>query len=143
MRTYLPEVDVADSSLDALCEETDAWAAERSLYARLSHRRGGEAWTRLGRHTMLAVAMMRNGCCVAPKPLTAVLPGLWCGVLRDELGAAGPAPDDSEVKSYERVMRCLDARGAHLPERWKSRPEWITDRAFAALLDVARERKRR
>jgi hypothetical protein len=92
---------------------------------------------------MAAVATLRSGCCPSPAPLTAVLPGLWCGVLRDQLQNLGPAPDRTSVKHYESTMRCLDARGAHLPDRWKSRPEWITDQAFEAFLAVARGREKR
>lgn len=141
VRSYLPEVDVAEESLDFLCSETDLWTVERTIAVRLANRAGGaQHWTRLGRHSMAALAAMRRGCCVAPEPLLAVVPGLWCGILRDELRAIGPVPSTEMIASYESMMQCLTARGVRLPERWNSVPQDESETAFAAFLRTARRR---
>jgi hypothetical protein len=143
VRTYLPDVDLADGSVDALCSETDLWTTERTIDVRLAHRAGGaKHWTRLGKYSMAALATMRAGCCVAPEPLTAVVPGLWCGILRDELRTFGPAPTADRVTDYEKMMRCLLDRGVHLPERWSRPSPEESEQAFQDFLSVARRRRK-
>jgi hypothetical protein len=141
VRSYLPEIEVAGESLDFLCSEKDLWTLERTIALRLAHRTGGaEHWTRLGRHSMAALAAMRRGCCIAPEPLLAVVPGLWCGILRDELRAIGPAPTAKGLAGYESMMRCLAARGVRLPERWNAVPPDQSQAAFENFLHTARRR---
>ncbi|HEX7669786.1 MAG TPA: hypothetical protein VF395_09395 [Polyangiaceae bacterium] len=142
VRSYLPDVVLGDGSMDSLCSETDLWNTERTIDVRLAHRPGGaKHWTRLGRYSMAALATMRAGCCALPEPLTAVVPGLWCGILRDELRAFGPAPTAAIVTDYERMMRCLKGRGVRLPERWNETSPEESERAFQDFLRVARNRR--
>jgi hypothetical protein len=144
VRSYLPEVDVAGEPLDLLCSETDLWTIERTIAVRLAHRAGGaQYWTRLGRHSLAALAAMRRGCCVASEPLLAVVPGLWCGILRDELRSVGPAPSAEVIASYESMMKCLAARGVRLPERWNGVPEDLSQAAFEDFLHTARRRHKK
>ncbi|HVU03076.1 MAG TPA: hypothetical protein VHE30_15050 [Polyangiaceae bacterium] len=142
MRTYLPNVDVKDASLGFVCDEVDAWKIERELYLRLAHRRGGGAWTDLGSHALAALAILRNGCCPAPAPMSAVVAGLWCGTLKEDLRALGPAPTDDELRPHEKRMRCLTRRGMHFPDRFSSVPEEKSMAAFSAFLAVARRRSK-
>lgn len=143
VRSYLPDVDLVDGSMDSLCSETDLWTTERTIDVRLAHRAGGaKHWTRLGRYSMAALATMRAGCCVVPEPLTAVVPGLWCGILRDQLRAFGPAPTGAAITDYQKMMRCLQGRGVRLPERWNRPSPEETENAFQDFLRVARERRR-
>lgn len=141
-RTFLPDVDVADSSLGFVCTETDAWTIERTLYVQLAHRKGGAHWTRLGRHTLAALAMLRSGCCPSPAPITAVVPGLWCGRLTDALVAIGPVPSDADLRGYDARMRCLEGRGVHLPDRFLGVPQEEADRVFSGFLRAAQHRSR-
>ncbi len=119
-RTYLPAVDVPDGSLDFLCGETESWALERRMYECIAHRPGDGVtrWTRLGHYSLAALATIRSGCCPSPPRLRAVVPGLWCGVLRDELRAFGPVPTVETVRPFDETLACLRKRGVRLPERW-------------------------
>jgi hypothetical protein len=144
VRTYLPGVDVAAGSLDLLCDEADAWKLERRLYERIAHRPGDVArWTRLGHYSLAAVATLRSGCCVSAPPLRAVVPGLWCGVLGDQLRALGPVPVAEAIGTFDETMRCLLRRGMRLPERWDHISVQSSRAAFDELWGVARERGRR
>jgi hypothetical protein len=143
VRSYLPDVDLADGSVDSLCAEVDLWTTERTIDVRLANRAGGARhWTRLGRYSMAALATMRAGCCVAPEPLFAVVPGLWCGILRDQLRAFAPAPLASVIADYESMMRCLAARGVRLPERWSRASPEESQATFEEFLRVARHRRK-
>lgn len=120
MQTYLPPVELPDRALDFVCEHTEFWSAEERTYRELAHRRGEGAklWRQLGPYAMAALAMMRRGCCPDAEPLLAVVPGLWCGILRDRLRAFDSAAWSGPVQDYEETLRCLFERGVHLPERW-------------------------
>jgi hypothetical protein len=141
-RTYLPEVDLPDGALDFMCSENDAWALERETYVRVAHRTGDgvHRFTRLGRYSVAAVAMIRAGCCVTPDPLLARVPELWCGILRDKVRALGPMPEDAAVRDYDEAMRCLREHGMRLPDRWERSPEERTIEAFEQFLGIARGR---
>jgi hypothetical protein len=144
-RTYLPEVDLPDGVLDFMCHENDTWALESAVYVRVANRTGEgvRRFTRLGRFTLAGVAMIRAGCCVSPDPLRAVVPELWCGILRDKVRALGAAPDPRAVRDYDTALGCLDEHGMRLPERWKRIPEERTVQAFEEFLAIARSRGKR
>jgi hypothetical protein len=139
MATYLPEVEVGSRSLDFICRHTEMWGVERKAYPRIAPRGGAGAtmWKNLGSYSLAALAMMRAGCCEGAEPLLAVVPGLWCGILRDKLRALGPMPDEAAFDDYAETMTCLEERGVRVPERWHGPTDEARRDAMRAFLQNA------
>jgi len=144
LASFLPKLGPVDpESLDFICEKSDVWSIERQSHVLMTGKPGQAAqlWKRLGPYSLAALAMMRGGCCVDREPLAAVVPGLWCGVLRDKLSSFTPLPERSTVQDYERSVSCLVRRGARLPAHWATVPAGRGRRAFDEFLEIARSRR--
>jgi hypothetical protein len=142
MLSYLPEVQMPEGSLDFVCEETDFWSIDWKVRARVAGKvgAGAQLWNRLGPYSLAALASMRKGCCVDPPYLQAKVAGLWCGALRDTLRSFQAVPSPKNVREFETMMKCLEARGMHLPAEFSSvDPERSRD-AFARVASIARKR---
>lgn len=142
MLSYLPEIRMPEGSLDFVCEETDFWSIEWKVRARVAGKAGEGAilWNRLGPYSLAALASMRKSCCVDPPYLQAKVAGLWCGVLRDTLRGFQAVPSPKSVHEYETMMKCLEARGMHLPPYFSEGDPERGRQAFARVVSIARRR---
>jgi hypothetical protein len=144
MQSYLPEVELAPGGLEFVCKKSDLWAIDREALVRIAARRGkgAELWKRLGHYSLATLAVMRSGCCADAEPLRAVVPGLWCGILRDKVRALAALPDSSSVRAFDETMTCLEKRRARVPEHWSKLPAATREHAFDEVLRRALERAR-
>jgi hypothetical protein len=99
-----------------------------------------QLWKRFGSRSLSVLATMRAGCCPDAEPLSAVVPGLWCGVLRDKVRLFTALPERTTVADVERTVACLSRRGARLPPHWATVPEGRSERAFDEFMAIARTR---
>lgn len=144
MQSYLPEFELAPGGLDFVCKKSDLWAIDREAQVRIAARRGkgAELWKRLGHYSLATLAVMRSGCCADAEPLRAVVPGLWCGILRDKVRALAALPDSSSIRAFDETMTCLEKRRARVPEHWSKLPAATREHAFDEILRRALERAR-
>ncbi len=144
LASFLPKLDplIADD-LEFVCKKSDLWAMERQSQRLMAGRPGAAAqlWKRLGPYELAALAVMRSGCCPDAEPLTAVVPGLWCGILRDKVQLFTAMPERSTVAAFEQTMTCLARRGAVLPAHWATVPAGRGQRAFEEFLTIAWARR--
>ena len=144
LASYLPKLSPIDAEdLKFVCAKSDLWAIERQAHTLMAGKPGSAAqlWKRLGSQSLAVLATMRSGCCVNAEPLTAVVPGLWCGVLRDKVRLFTALPERTTVSDLERTLGCLARRGARLPAHWATVPAGRSERAFDEFLAIARERR--
>jgi hypothetical protein len=132
LESYLPELELAPGGLDFICKKSDLWAIDREAQVRIGARRGkgAELWKRLGHYSLASLAVMRSGCCPDAEPLSAVVPGLWCGILRDKVRALRPIPDPDGLRDFDATMACLQKRRARLPQHWDKLPASTRQQAF-------------
>ena len=143
LASYLPKLDPVDpEDLKFVCTKSDLWAIERQAHVLMIGKPGPAAqlWKRLGSRSLAALAMMRSGCCPNAEPLSAVVPGLWCGVLRDKVRLFTTLPERTTISDLERTLDCLARRRARLPPHWATVPEGRSERAFDEFLAIARQR---
>jgi hypothetical protein len=144
LSSYLPKLAPVDQKdLGFVCKKSDLWAIERQAHTLMAGKPGEAAqlWKRLGPRSLAALATMRSGCCVDAEPLTAVVPGLWCGVLRDKVRLFTALPEQTTIVDVERTLDCLARRGARLPAHWATVPAGRSQRAFDEFLAIARARR--
>ena len=144
LASYLPKLTPVDpEDLTFVCTKSDLWAIERQAHTLMLGKPGPAAalWKRLGLRSLAALATMRSGCCPDAEPLTAVVPGLWCGVLRDKVRLFTALPESTTVTDLDRTLICLSRRGARLPPHWATVPAGRSERAFDEFLTIARARR--
>jgi len=143
LASFLPSLSpIEPEKLEFVCKQSDLWAIERQAHVLMAGKPGkaAELWNRLGSHSLAALATMRSGCCIDAEPLTAVVPGLWCGILRDKVRLFSALPEPTTVEDFERTMRCLGRRGARFPAHFTTLPAGRGERAFEEFLSIARAR---
>jgi hypothetical protein len=144
LASYLPELAPVDAEdLKFVCQKSDLWAIERQAHVLFTGKpgRAAQLWKRLGSRSLAALATMRSGCCTDAEALSAVVPGLWCGVLRDKVRLFTALPERTTVLDLERTLACLSRRGARLPAHWATVPNGRSERAFDEFLSMARARR--
>jgi hypothetical protein len=144
LASFLPKLDpLRPDDLEFICKQSNLWAIERQAQRSMAGKPGAAAqlWKRLGFYELSALAVMRSGCCPEAEPLTAVVPGLWCGILRDKVRLFSAMPERSTVADFERTMTCLARRGAVLPAHWATVPAGRGQRAFEEFLTIAWARR--
>lgn len=140
--SYLPGAELSPGALDFVCTETEFWAIERRAHLAIAPRPGAGArlYGKLGHYSLAALATMRRGCCPDAEPLLAVVPGLWCGILRDKLRALGAYPEAGPIAAFDETMGCLADRGVRLPDRWD---RFTAEQSRAAFREFSRIARRR
>lgn len=144
LASFLPKLEpIVSEDLAFICKQSDLWAIERQTQRIMAGKPGAAAqlWKRLGSYELAALAVMRSGCCPDAEPLSAVVPGLWCGILRDKVRLFTAMPERSSVADFERTMACLARRGAVLPAHWATVPAGRGQRAFEEFLTIAWARR--
>ena len=143
LASYLPALAPVDAEdLTFVCKKSDLWAIERQAHTLMTGKPGPAAqlWKRFGSRSLSVLATMRAGCCPDAEPLSAVVPGLWCGVLRDKVRLFTALPERTTVADVERTLACLSRRGARVPAHWATVPEGRSERAFDEFMAIARAR---
>jgi hypothetical protein len=144
LASFLPKLEpLAPENLEFICSQSDLWAMERQAQRLMAGKPGpaAELWRRFGSYELAALAVMRSGCCPDAEPLTAVVPGLWCGILRDKVRLFSAMPERTTVSDFERTMTCLARRGTVLPAHWATVPAGRGQRAFEEFLAIAWARR--
>jgi hypothetical protein len=142
LASYVPELDLAPHALDFVCTSDDLWAIERRVAEKFAYAAGSgaEDWRHLGPYGMGALASMRAGCCPQAVPVRAVVPGLWCGILRDRVRQMSAVPERTSYLDVAETLECLRARGVRLPARWYRSPPERQHAASRAFVERARRR---